>query len=326
MTHPSRITNKRILYTCLDWGLGHVTRSVDIIRELQKNQNIILFCGTEFQISCIQQWLPDLDTFVLQQRTIQFKGDNRFNREAMRNVLNVFRQTKQLQKEVQNLCVHFQPDILISDHVYAFHSETIPSILITHQVSLPASTPYWIKAIHHQFLKKFNFLWVVDSPDLKLAGLLSDLTKNASYIGIRSRFISTNGNQENSHPNYGVLLLSGPEVYANQILKLFPEKYQFRFVLISPYDVPKTVSNHFHAVIKATDKQADSWIQCCSILVSRNGYSTLMDLVRLDKQAILIPTKGQHEQEYLATRTIDKVCYATNQQELEQILSAFISL
>ena len=35
-------------------------------------------------------------------------------------------------------------------------------------------------------------------------------------------------------------------------------------------------------------------------IICRSGYSTLMDLVSLDKKAILIPTPGQTEQEYLA--------------------------
>ena len=36
------------------------------------------------------------------------------------------------------------------------------------------------------------------------------------------------------------------------------------------------------------------------IVITRSGYSTVMDLVKLGKQAILIPTPGQTEQEYLA--------------------------
>ncbi len=38
-----------------------------------------------------------------------------------------------------------------------------------------------------------------------------------------------------------------------------------------------------------------------SFIISRCGYSTVMDLAALQKKSILIPTPGQTEQEYLAT-------------------------
>ena len=43
-----------------------------------------------------------------------------------------------------------------------------------------------------------------------------------------------------------------------------------------------------------------SLIASTPTVMCRSGYSTLMDLVSLDKKAILIPTSGQTEQEYLA--------------------------
>jgi UDP-N-acetylglucosamine:LPS N-acetylglucosamine transferase len=36
------------------------------------------------------------------------------------------------------------------------------------------------------------------------------------------------------------------------------------------------------------------------LVISRSGYTTLMDLVALDRSALIIPTPGQAEQEYLA--------------------------
>ena len=37
-----------------------------------------------------------------------------------------------------------------------------------------------------------------------------------------------------------------------------------------------------------------------ALVVCRSGYSTVMDLVRLRCRAVLVPTPGQTEQEYLA--------------------------
>jgi len=37
-------------------------------------------------------------------------------------------------------------------------------------------------------------------------------------------------------------------------------------------------------------------------VISRSGYTTIMDLAVLEKKAYFIPTPGQNEQEYLAKR------------------------
>ena len=37
-----------------------------------------------------------------------------------------------------------------------------------------------------------------------------------------------------------------------------------------------------------------------NVIISRSGYSTIMDLLALGKKAFFIPTPGQNEQEYLA--------------------------
>ena len=38
------------------------------------------------------------------------------------------------------------------------------------------------------------------------------------------------------------------------------------------------------------------------LVLSRSGYTTVLDLAKLGKKAFFIPTPGQYEQEYLAER------------------------
>ncbi|MNW08839.1 hypothetical protein D3C71_2056980 [compost metagenome] len=68
-------------------------------------------------------------------------------------------------------------------------------------------------------------------------------------------------------------------------------------VLVSP----KIYSQIPENVTLITDwLAADQEIASAETIISRNGYSTLMDLQFLNKKAVLIPTSGQLEQEYLA--------------------------
>ena len=51
--------------------------------------------------------------------------------------------------------------------------------------------------------------------------------------------------------------------------------------------------------------ELEKTIQCSDVIVSRSGYTTIMDLAALGKKAFFIPTPGQAEQEYLASRLKD---------------------
>ena len=51
------------------------------------------------------------------------------------------------------------------------------------------------------------------------------------------------------------------------------------------------------------------------VVISRPGYSSIMDLTTLGKRAIFIPTPGQTEQEYLARYLKDKKIYFSMEQD-----------
>jgi UDP-N-acetylglucosamine:LPS N-acetylglucosamine transferase len=54
------------------------------------------------------------------------------------------------------------------------------------------------------------------------------------------------------------------------------------------------------------------------IILSRPGYSTVMDLAVLGKKAIFIPTPGQTEQEYLGKYFMEKnIAYSVAQKEFD---------
>ena len=62
------------------------------------------------------------------------------------------------------------------------------------------------------------------------------------------------------------------------------------------------------------------------IILSRSGYSTIMDLVQIKRNAILVPTPGQTEQEYLGQHLHEKKWMYTVSQKnfnLEKALREF---
>jgi UDP-N-acetylglucosamine:LPS N-acetylglucosamine transferase len=57
---------------------------------------------------------------------------------------------------------------------------------------------------------------------------------------------------------------------------------------------------HIHVLDMCNSEEMSALMSDSEIILSRSGYSTIMDLVQAGKNAILIPTPGQTEQEYLA--------------------------
>lgn len=54
------------------------------------------------------------------------------------------------------------------------------------------------------------------------------------------------------------------------------------------------IQNHLPA------KELEKAMNQSEYIISRSGYTTIMDICKLQKKSILIPTPGQTEQEYLA--------------------------
>jgi uncharacterized protein (TIGR00661 family) len=151
-------------------------------------------------------------------------------------------------------------------------------------------------------------------PDLKGAYSLSGkLSQNSmqnipiKYIGPLSRF-----HKVDSEINYDILiLLSGPEpqrtILEEKLLNTF-ESYKGRLLFVKGL-----VENEQKRIEKGnitiynfmTTEQLEQRINESELVISRSGYTTIMDLAKLHKKAFFIPTPGQFEQVYLAKRMTD---------------------
>jgi len=61
-------------------------------------------------------------------------------------------------------------------------------------------------------------------------------------------------------------------------------------------------------------------INLTELIICRSGYSTVMELVSLNKKALMIPTPGQTEQEYLSNFYLKQnLFYSVEQEKLELV-------
>jgi len=201
-------------------------------------------------------------------------------------------------------------------------SKKVPSVYITHQLNvLSGLTTFISSKIHQRTIQKFDECWVPDFEGTSnFSGKLGHLKKKSSkikHIGILSRFQPKKLNKK-----YDLLvLLSGPEPQRTLLetillreLKHYKNSILFVRGVITEKNNTKAPAN-FTTVNYLLANELEEAINQSAIIISRSGYTTLMDLAVLGKKAFFIPTPGQSEQEYLAKILSDKLIapYTTQQ-------------
>ncbi len=316
---------KRILIAPLDWGLGHTTRCVPVIRQLQRLGHDIVFAGDERQQTWIRQSFPRIDTVFLEGYRV------RYSRRALMftilwqlpRLLNTIRQEHAW---LLDLVKRERIDGIISDNRYGLWHPQRPSVILTHQLAvhtgLGTGSEAAVRQMHYRYLNRFGEVWIPDLPGGEnLAGKLShpdQLPPGARYIGWLSQFEQP---KEMGAGRHVLVLLSGPEPQRSILAdRLWAQAIQIRqpvaFVEGKGGAMRQDIPPHIRHIPLADTKSLQALLEEASLVVCRSGYSTLMDLARLGKLAVLIPTPGQTEQEYLAkTLAAEGVFYAMRQSE-----------
>jgi len=301
---PETIRNKTILLSALNWGMGHVSRCISLIEQLQNQENTVIIACSDNQSVIFKSYFPTIQTIHHEDYPFTFKGKGNFEKDLLSIYYKLFIRFKKEKSEVEQLFVDFNIDLVLSDHRYGFVTEKCPSIFITHQLNLPVKWyAKWIDYFHKSLIQKFNFVWVLDTPTSKFADELSRnfSVKNVEYIGIHSRFSLYPSTQKSIEK---VVIISGPEPYAQQFfeeqLKIAASQNE-KTIIITPnkynYTIPSTTAIE---IVQSKDwKQLDSIILKAKKIISRAGYSTIMDIEFLSCESELTATPGQSEQSYL---------------------------
>lgn len=290
-------TNKHILFSCLNWGRGHLSRSIGVIRELITANNTIFFAGNEEQTSVINSYFPDITTFLINDYPFKFSGTGNFANDLFQSRTELVKHigweknwVKKIISENPNV------DLIISDHRYGFCHPTVKSVFMTHQVNLAIS--WWqfpAQFLHKLLYSVFNEVWILDDENNSLAGKLSKAPKNNKfkYIGHFSRFSELNTNEKSIQ--LGVV--NGPHPYSDKLFNAFLEKPEIDTIIVPEVLYYKSLDRR---LVNALDwKESDSLFYSAKCIHSYCGYSTLMDIKILACDAEVKPTPGQLEQEYL---------------------------
>lgn len=315
-----------MLIAPLDWGLGHATRCIVIIRYLLTLDCEITIAASDKLKILLYNEFPDLRFLALHGYEISYTKSKRLLPfKILWQVPKILKIIRFEHKWLRNVQKTNKFDLILSDNRFGFYSKEIISIFITHQLLIKTNVRWLDKQlqnVNYRYISFFSACWVPDFESEKnIAGELSHPenlpTVPVKYIGPLSRF--TNKEERPINTKW-MVIISGPE----------PQRSIFEKKI---FDYASTSTDNFIIVRGLPDESENNFtlpnckwynhlntenmqtaIESCEFIISRCGYTTVMEILSLQKKSVFIPTPGQTEQEYLAKHLLQQQWSYTFQQ------------
>ncbi len=320
---------KKVIVAPLNWGLGHASRCVPIINSLLENKFTPVIASDGKALVFLKKEFPTLESFELPSYQISYGKNIKWK---------LFLKTPSILKAVrkehrvlhQFLDKHDDVVGIISDNRFGVHSNKLPSVYITHQVNVLSGifTPI-TSSFHQRIIRKFDECWIPDEADSKFSGKLSKSKRklNQKFIGVLSRFQKHDLKREIDI----LIILSGPEPNRTQLesklLSVFKATDKVIYMIQGKIETTQKIiqKGNVKVINFMLSKELEKSINSSKVVICRSGYSSIMDLVSLKKKALLIPTKDQNEQEYLARYLKEKGYFRyVEESQLEESVFAEI--
>ncbi|RPD97516.1 glycosyltransferase [Aureibaculum marinum] len=302
------VNKKKILVAPLNWGLGHASRCIPIIEALIANNLTPVLASDGDALNLLRKEFPTLKSYQLPSYNIKYSAGNSQKTQLLLVSATVIKASIKERKVVEKIHKEEGLSGIISDNRFGVRLKEIPSVYITHQINVfSGKTTVITSKVHQNIIAKFDECWVPDNINSQFSGDLS-LIKNSKlkvrYIGAISRF-----KKKNIPKKYDLLIvLSGAEPQRSLLEEILIEKikkYQKKIMFVRGVfsdKKPPIIANHVATANYMLSKDLEEVINESEVILARSGYSTILDLAKLNKKAFFIPTPGQYEQEYLAER------------------------
>ena len=328
---------QNILICPLGWGLGHAGRMIALAAKLREMGYNILFGAGEKQLSFLQTEMPGLTYISFPGFS---PGYSRFLPQYLTLLIKIPLLLYHIILEhirLKRIIPEYAIDIVISDNRFGLWNRRIKTVYVTHQPLIPLPKHFaWLESIglmlHRLVINRYSFCFIPDLPgDLNVSGRLSHglrLPRNTRFIGILSRFsgLSSSGNGGPVSFRHNTVILSGPEpqrgILEKKLADILKDRDHPAVILRGKPDMPSdTIRSgniiYFNHLPGHAMKEVISGSEA---IITRSGYTTIMELISLNCSALLIPTPGQTEQEYLARYLSEKGWFdAVSQKEINRV-------
>jgi uncharacterized protein (TIGR00661 family) len=306
-----------ILVCPMDWGLGHATRVVPIIdRLLERNVRVILGADNK-PLEFLRGRFPQCEFVKIPGYKPMYQKKGSLALKVTTDIPQMLIESRKAHILLEQIIDDMGIDAVISDNRYELWSERIPTIFMTHQLKIMTqgiltSARTAIQKVIYGFIVRHNEVWVPDFPgEPNLSGELSHVKKlplkMVLYIGPLSRFENLRTLPPSEEKPDVLCIMSGPEPQRSILENIFAEQAAnttYKTLILSGRPGENSIVQKGNVEIRSHcgDEEMAALIRAAHLVVSRSGYTTIMDMAALGKKAVFIPTPGQPEQEYLARR------------------------
>ena len=299
----------------LNWGLGHSTRDIPIIKELLSRGHEVTIGTSGNALALLKKECPECNFILFKDYPAPYSSTRFFLPKFVANIPALLKAMANERKKLARILSDNKYDLIISDNRMGVYSQEIPSYFITHQLrfSLPNYLyPFEMMTIpvNSFFHTKFAGIIVPDiSPNgNNLSGKLCrsnlDATNHRTYF---SGILTSTEKMKVDEDLDFLIIVSGPEpqrtkleeIILRQVQKLPGEKV---VLLGSPQredNLKMDKQTTVHSYVSTEEKV--ELMNRARFLISRSGYTTMMEMAELEKKhGLFTPTPGQTEQEYLS--------------------------
>jgi len=305
----------KILICPLNWGLGHATRCVPIIRELLAEGHEAVVVADGFPLAFLRQEFPSLRFIEFPSYQVYYAAGKSQVGAMVFNFPNIIKGIIQEHIWLRNLLQKEHFDRVISDNRFGLWSKRVHSVYITHQlmIKMPVNLKFLeplVHRIHKTFINRYDECWIPDR--VENGGLSGDLShkyplpNNAKFIGPLSRFQGLGNAQPNTDFDV-VAVVSGLEpqrtIFEDYLILKYKDRSEKTLIVRGQ---PQSASYQRHIgnitlVPHLPDAELAEILFGSKKIICRSGYSSIMDLDALGclHKAEFVPTSGQTEQEYL---------------------------
>ncbi|MDC7995271.1 glycosyltransferase [Altibacter sp. HG106] len=307
-------TPKTILVAPLHWGLGHATRCIPIIRALLERRYRVVLASDGEALTLLRKEFPELKAIELPAYNISYtKKGGWFKFKMLLKLPHLRRTIKAERKVIKQLISSEGINGIISDNRLGVRDKRVPSVFITHQLQvLSGSTSFATTKIHQKYIRKFDQCWVPDAAGpYNLSGTLGHVTNPSFpviYMGPLSRMKAEKRPQKYDY----IAVLSGPEpqrtLLEEKLISVFKDTDHSLLLVQGKVAQEQALlkKSNIRVVNYLQTQALEKAINESACVIARSGYTTIMDLASLRKDAFLIPTPGQYEQKYLAKQLRQK--------------------
>lgn len=307
-----------VLVAPLNWGLGHATRCVPLIRRLLSEGHEVVLGGDGDSLTLLRRHFPELRFIPLAPLRLRYSRGRSQVGAMLRALPRLLWSSIEDHMMLRTYMQQYPFNMVISDNRFGLYTDRTKCVYMTHQlyIRLPRGWRWLeplVRALHARIYNRYSEVWVPDYEDAaqSLSGELSHRPgtqyDKLRYIGPLSRFEGMT-EEDGRYRADVVAVLSGLEpqrtMLEQQIKQRYKDSDQEVLIVQGLVGRPRTMVRRGHITIvpQLTDKEMRGALLHAHHIIARSGYSTIMDLHTLGvlDRAELIPTPGQTEQQYLA--------------------------